>query len=250
MGALWYDTPADIAANSEMIFTMIGFPKDVEECYFGAEGIFRQLQKGSILVDMTTTKPSLAIRISEEAEKKEASFIDAPVSGGQVGAVNASLSIMIGGKKEVVDAVLPVLQVLGKNMVYQGKAGAGQHTKMCNQITIAGTMIGVCEGLIYGVKAGLDLNTMLGSIGKGAAACWTLDVLAPKIVNSDFAPGFSVDNFVKDLTIALEEAEAMKLSLPGLALVKQLYLSIQAMGKGSSGTQVLYLALKKLANMD
>jgi 3-hydroxyisobutyrate dehydrogenase len=250
MGAVWYDSPADIAANSEVIITMVGFPKDVEECYFGEQGIFKLIKKGSILIDMTTTKPSLAIGISEEAERKEASFIDAPVSGGQIGAINASLSIMIGGKKEVVDSTLPVLQVLGKNIVYQGKAGSGQHTKMCNQITIAGTMIGVCEGLIYGVKAGLDLNTMLGSIGKGAAACWTLDVLAPKIVNNDFAPGFSVDNFVKDLTIALEEAEAMKLSLPGLALVKQLYISIQAIGKGSSGTQVLYLALKRLANMD
>lgn len=250
MGAAWCDTPADIAANSEVIITMIGFPKDVEECYFGDQGIFRQIKKETILIDMTTTKPSLAVRISEEAEKAGAEFIDAPVSGGQVGAINASLSIMIGGKKEVVDSALPLFQVIGKNMVYQGKAGAGQHTKMCNQITIAGTMIGVCEGLIYGVKAGLDLNTMLESIAKGAAACWTLDVLAPKVVKGDFAPGFFVDHFVKDLTIALEEAEAMKLSLPGLALVKQLYVSIQAMGKGSSGTQVLYLALKRLANMD
>jgi 3-hydroxyisobutyrate dehydrogenase len=250
MGAGWYDTPADIAASSEVIVTMIGFPKDVEECYFGDRGIFKRIKKGTILIDMTTTKPSLAIKISEEAERVGAGFIDAPVSGGQVGAINASLSIMIGGKKEVVDSALPLFQAMGKNMVYQGEAGAGQHTKMCNQITIAGTMIGVCEGLIYGVRAGLDLNTMLESIAKGAAACWTLNVLAPKIVKGDFAPGFSVDNFVKDLTIALEEAEAMKLSLPGLALVKQLYLSIQAMGKGSSGTQVLYLALKRLANMD
>lgn len=250
MGAAWCDTPADIAANSEVIITMIGFPKDVEECYFGDQGIFKQIKKETILIDMTTTKPSLAVRISEEAEKAGAEFIDAPVSGGQVGAINAALSIMIGGKKEVVDSALPLFQVIGKNMVYQGKAGAGQHTKMCNQITIAGTMIGVCEGLIYGVKAGLDLNTMLESIAKGAAACWTLDVLAPKVVKGDFSPGFFVDHFVKDLTIALEEAEAMKLSLPGLALVKQLYVSIQAMGKGSSGTQVLYLALKRLANMD
>lgn len=250
MGATWYDTPADISANSDVIVTMIGFPKDVEECYFGNQGIFNQLKKGSILIDMTTTKPSLAIKIAEEAEKRGAASIDAPVSGGQVGAIDATLSIMVGGKKEVVDAALPLLQVVGKNIVYQGNAGAGQHTKMCNQITIAGTMIGVCEGLIYGVKAGLDLNTMLESISKGAAGCWTLNVLAPKVVKGDFAPGFFVDHFVKDLTIALEEAETMKLSLPGLALVKQLYLSIQAMGKGSSGTQVLYLALKKLANMD
>lgn len=250
MGATWFDTPSDIAANSDVIVTIIGFPKDVEECYFGEQGIFKKIRKRAILIDMTTTTPSLAVKISETAEKADAEFIDAPVSGGQVGAINATLSIMIGGKREVVDSVLPLLQVMGKNIVYQGRAGAGQHTKMCNQITIAGTMIGVCEGLIYGVKAGLDLNTMLESISKGAAACWTLDVLAPKVVKGDFAPGFSVDNFVKDLTIALQEAEAMKLSLPGLALVKQLYLSIQALGKGSSGTQVLYLALKRLANMD
>ncbi|MDQ3843122.1 MAG: NAD(P)-dependent oxidoreductase [Bacteroidota bacterium] len=250
MGCTWFDTPADIAANSDVVVTMIGFPKDVEECYFGAQGIFQSLKTGTILIDMTTTKPSLAVRISEEAAKVGAEFIDAPVSGGQVGAINGTLSIMIGGKKEVVDAVLPLFEAFGKNMVYQGKAGAGQHTKMCNQITIAGTLIGVCEGLIYGVKAGLDLNTMLESISKGAAGCWSLDVLAPKIVKNDFSPGFSVDNFVKDLSIALEEAEAMKLSLPGLALVKQLYITIQAMGKGSSGNQALYLALQKLSNMD
>jgi 3-hydroxyisobutyrate dehydrogenase len=250
IGASWHDTPADIAAKSEVIITMIGFPHDVEECYFGEQGIFKQINKGTILIDMTTTSPSLAVKISEAAKRVGAEFIDAPVSGGQVGAINGSLSIMIGGRKEVVDSVLPLFQVVGKNMVYQGKAGSGQHTKMCNQIIIAGTMIGVCEGLIYGVRAGLDLNTMLESISKGAAACWTVDVLAPKVVKGDFSPGFFVDHFVKDLTIALEEAEAMKLSLPGLALVKQLYLSIQAMGKGSSGTQVLYLALKRLANMD
>jgi 3-hydroxyisobutyrate dehydrogenase len=250
MGCKWFDTPQEIAANSDVVVTIIGFPKDVDECYFGEHGIFNGIRPGTILIDMTTTKPSIAIKISEAAGKVGAEFIDAPVSGGQVGAVNGTLSIMIGGKKEVVDSVLPLFEAFGKNMVYQGAAGAGQHTKMCNQITIAGTMIGVCEALIYGAKAGLNLNTMLESITKGAAGCWTLDVLAPKVVKGDFAPGFSVDNFVKDMTIALEEAEAMKLSLPGLALVKQLYISLQAAEKGSSGTQALYLALKKLSNMD
>ena len=247
MGATWYNTPADIAANSEVIFTMIGFPKDVEECYFGEQGIFKSIKQGTILIDMTTTKPSLAVKISEEAAKVGAEFNDAPVSGGQVGAINGTLSIMIGGKKEVVESVMPLFETFGKNMVYQGKAGAGQHTKMCNQITVAGTMIGVCEGLIYGAKAGLDLNVMLASVSKGAAACWTLDILAPKIVNGDYAATFTVDNFVKDLSIALEEAEVMQLSLPGLALVKQLYILLQAMGKGSFGTQSLYLALEKIA---
>lgn len=248
MGATWLDTPADIAADSEVIVTMIGFPKDVEEVYFGEQGIFKKLKQGTILIDMTTTKPSLAVKISEEAANVGVEFIDAPVSGGQVGAINGTLSIMIGGKKEVVDAVIPLFEVFGKNTVYQGKAGAGQHTKMCNQVTIAGTMIGVCEGLIYGAKAGLDLNVMLAAISKGAAACWTLDILAPKIVNGDYSPGFSVDNLVKDLSIALEEAEAMQLSLPGLSLVKQLYMSLQEMGKGSLGTQSLYLVLEKMAN--
>ena len=250
MGAVWMDSPADIAADSDVIITMIGFPKDVEEVYFGECGIFKRLKQGTILIDMTTTKPSLAVKISEEAVKGGAEFIDAPVSGGQVGAINGTLSIMIGGKKEVVDAVIPLFEVFGKNMVYQGKAGAGQHTKMCNQITVAGTMIGVCEALIYGAKAGLDLNVMLASISKGAAACWTLDVYAPKIVKGDYSPGFTVDNFVKDLSIALEEAEAMQLSLPGLSLVKQLYMSLQATGKGSLGTQSLYLVLEKLASGD
>jgi 3-hydroxyisobutyrate dehydrogenase len=244
MGATWFDTPADIAAHSEVIFTIIGFPKDVEECYFGPQGIFKSIKQGTILIDMTTTRPSLAVKIAEEATKIGAEFIDAPVSGGQVGAINGTLSIMIGGKKEVVESAMPLFETFGKNIIYQGKAGAGQHAKMCNQITVAGTMIGVCEGLIYGAKAGLDLNLMLASISKGAAACWTLDILAPKIVNGDYAATFTVDNFVKDLTIALEEAETMQLSLPGLSLAKQLYMSLQAAGKGSLGTQSLYLALE------
>ncbi len=250
MGCTWYDTPAGIAAHSAIVVTIIGFPKDVEDCYFGGQGIFAGIQPGTVLIDMTTTKPSLAIKISEQADKAGASFVDAPVSGGQVGAINGTLSIMIGGKKEVVDSIIPLFEAFGKNMVYQGAAGSGQHTKMCNQIVIAGTMIGVCEGLIYGYKAGLNLDDLLASITKGAAGCWTLDVLAPKVVKADYAPGFSIDNFVKDLTIALEEAEAMRLSLPGLALVKQLYLSLQAMGKGGNGTQALYLLLQKLANID
>lgn len=250
MGCTWFDTPAALTASADIVVTIIGFPKDVEECYFGADGIFTTLKPGMLLIDMTTTKPSLAVKIAEEAEKKGVEFVDAPVSGGQVGAVSGNLSIMIGGKKETVDSVIPLFEAFGKNMVYQGKAGSGQHTKMCNQITIAGTLIGVCEGLIYGKKAGLDLNKLLESISKGAAGCWSLDVLAPKIVKNDWSPGFSIDNFVKDLRIALEEAESMQMSLPGLALVKQLYLAVQAMGKGGAGNQGLYLAIEKLCNME
>jgi len=249
LGCTWYPTPGQLAANSDIVITIIGSPAEVEACYLGNEGILNEVLPGTILIDMTTTKPKLSIKISEQAALKQVEFIDAPVSGGQVGAINGTLSVMIGGKPAVVDSMRPLFEAFAKNIVHQGPAGAGQHTKMCNQITIAGTLIGVCEGLIYGVKAGLDLNTLLESISKGAAGCWSLDVLAPKIVKGDYSPGFSVDNFVKDLTIALEEADTFKLSLPGLALVKQLYISIQAMGKGSCGNQALYLALERLADI-
>ncbi len=249
-GCDWYDTPAAIAENCDVIFTIVGYPKDVEEVYFGEQGVMQTLKKDAVVIDMTTTLPGLAVKIDQAAREKEAWAVDAPVSGGEVGAINGALSVMIGGDEEIVNKVMPIMDVFSKNMVYQGKAGSGQHTKMCNQITIAGTMIGVCECLIYGHKAGLDLETVLSSIGKGAAACWTLDVLAPKIVHGDFEPGFMVEHFIKDLGIALEEAELMNLSLPGLALAKQLYLSVMAMGKGTKGTQALYLAIEKLSGMD
>jgi 3-hydroxyisobutyrate dehydrogenase len=173
--------------------------------------------------------------------------VDAPVSGGDVGARNATLSIMIGGDREVVEAVRPVLETMGKNLVHQGPPGSGQHTKMCNQIVIAGTMIGVCESLLYGFKAGLDLATMLGSIQGGAAKCWSLDNLAPRVLRRDFAPGFFVEHFIKDMGIALNESARMGLSLPGLALVHQLYLAVRAQGHGKAGTQALMLALEQMS---
>jgi len=249
-GCDWHDTPAAIAENCEVIFTIVGYPRDVEEVYFGDEGIMKTLKKDAVVIDMTTTLPGLAVRIDNAARDIGARAVDAPVSGGEIGAINGALSVMIGGDEEVVTKVMPIMDVFSKNMVYQGKAGSGQHTKMCNQITVAGTIIGVCESLIYGHKAGLDLETVLSSISKGAAACWTLDVLAPKIVHGDFEPGFMVEHFIKDLGIALEEAELMNLSLPGIALVKQLYLSVMAMGKGTKGTQALYLALEKMSGID
>ena len=249
-GCTWYDTPAAVAENCDVIFTIVGFPRDVEEIYFGDDGILQTLQQDAVVIDMTTTLPALAVRIDEAAREKGAWAVDAPVSGGEVGAINGALSVMIGGDENIVNQVMPIMENFSKSMVYQGKAGSGQHTKMCNQITIAGTMIGVCECLIYGHKAGLDLETVLSSISGGAAACWTLDVLAPKIVHGDFEPGFMVEHFIKDLGIALQEAEQMKLSLPGLALAKQLYLSVMAMGKGNKGTQALYLALEKMSAMD
>ncbi len=248
-GAIWCDSIKNLTQNSDIVFTIIGYPKDVEEVYFGVDGIMAGLKPGQILVDMTTTKPSLAVEIAEKANAKNAFFLDAPVSGGELGAINGKLSVMMGGDEAALETILPIIDYFSANVVYQGKAGSGQHTKMCNQITIAGTMIGVCESLIYGKKAGLDLHTMLSSISKGAAGCWTLDVLAPKVADQDFAPGFMVEHFVKDMGIALEEAAKMQLSLPGLALAKQLYQSVQALGKGREGTQALYLALEKMSGL-
>jgi len=249
-GAAWAGTPRAVAEQSDVIFTIVGFPNDVEEVYFGENGILNGVKEGSILVDMTTTKPSLAEKIYEAAKKKGVSSIDAPVSGGDVGAKNGTLSIMVGGDKESVDAIMSLFEVMGKNIIYEGKAGSGQHTKMCNQITIAGTMIGVCECLLYAYKAGLDLKMMLQAISGGAAGCWTLDNLAPRIVNRNFEPGFYVEHFVKDMEIALEEARHMNLSMPGLALVHQLYKALEAQGHGKKGTQGLMLALERMSNME
>ena len=248
-GIAWADNPGAVAAQSDVIFTIVGFPKDVREVYFGDDGIIGAAKEGSILIDMTTTEPSLAEEIYQSARAKGIQSIDAPVSGGDVGAKNAALSIMVGGDKAAVDHVMPLFELMGKSIIYQGKAGSGQHTKMCNQITITGTMIGVCEALLYGQRAGLDLTTMLSSISGGAAGCWTLNNLAPRIVNRNFDPGFYVEHFIKDMSIALKESEAMGLSLPGLALVKQLYLAVQAQGHGKMGTHALTLALEKMSGM-
>ena len=245
-GAIWCETPAEVARQSNVIFTIVGFPHDVREVYFSETGILQSANAGSILVDMTTTMPSLAIEIYSAANEKGITTIDAPVSGGDVGAKNGTLSIMIGGDKEDVTTLMPLFEIMGQNIVYEGKAGSGQHTKMCNQITIAGTMIGVCEALLYGHKAGLDLNAMLSAISGGAAGCWTLSNLAPRIVKRNFDPGFYVEHFVKDMEIALTEAKNMNLALPGLALVHQLYKAVEAQGNGRLGTHALSLALEKL----
>jgi 3-hydroxyisobutyrate dehydrogenase len=245
-GLQWTDSAGEVAAQADVIFTIVGFPDDVREVYLSPGGIVDQAREGSILVDMTTTEPSLAVEIYQAGQNKGVQSIDAPVSGGDVGAKNAALSIMVGGDTEAVNQVMPLFELMGKNIVHQGPAGSGQHTKMCNQITIAGTMIGVCEALLYGHKAGLDLTTMLSSISGGAAGCWTLNNLAPRIVNRNFDPGFYVEHFIKDMGIALKESEAMGLSLPGLALVKQMYLAVQAQGHGKLGTHALTLALEKM----
>ena len=248
-GATWAGSPAEVAESSDIIFTIVGFPEDVRQVYLGENGILTTAKSGSIVVDMTTTEPSLAIEIHQAARAKGVSSIDAPVSGGDVGAREARLAIMIGGDQEAVDAIHPLFEAMGQNIVYQGEAGSGQHTKMCNQITISGTMIGVCEALLYGAKAGLDLEIVLSTISKGAAGCWSLDNLAPRVLKRNFDPGFFVEHFIKDMGIALDEAKRMGISLPGLSLVHQLYLATQAQGHGRLGTHALMLALEKLSGV-
>ena len=196
---------------------MVGFPADVRDVYFSEAGVIAGTRAGSVLVDMTTTEPSLAIEIAQAAATRQAQALDAPVSGGDIGARNATLSIMAGGDAAALARVRPLLEAMGKTIVHEGGPGSGQHTKMCNQIVIAGTMIGVCESLLYGARAGLDLNTMLQSIRGGAAGCWTLENLAPRVLNGNFDPGFMVEHFIKDMGIALDEAARMKVALPGLA---------------------------------
>src|SRR5690242_20113337 len=246
-GASWGATPKEVAANSDVVFAIVGFPKDVREVFLGTDGALAGAKAGSVLVDMTTSEPSLAVEIYEAAKKKGVHSVDAPVSGGDVGAKEARLSIMIGGDKEVVDALQPCWEAMGKTIVYQGPAGAGQHTKMVNQTLIASGMVGVCEALLYGYKAGLDLETVLQSVGGGAAASWSLNNLGPRIMDRNFEPGFFVEHFIKDMGIALEEAKRMNLALPGLALANQLYIALQAQGYGKKGTQALMLALEQLS---
>ncbi|GKV55763.1 putative oxidoreductase YkwC [Sporosarcina sp. NCCP-2222] len=241
-GAKWVSSPREAAVEADMVFTMVGYPHDVEEVYFSDNGVFAGASKGQIFIDMTTSSPTLAIKIAKEAEKLGMHAMDAPVSGGDVGARNGTLSIMCGGDKETFVSALPVLEIFGAQIVYQGKAGAGQHAKMCNQIAIATNMIGVCESLAYGKKAGLDLDTVLESISSGAAGSWSLSNLAPRMLSGNFEPGFYIKHFQKDMDIALQEAEAMNLRLPGLSLAREMYDDLVAEGYGSKGTQALYLA--------
>jgi 3-hydroxyisobutyrate dehydrogenase len=248
-GATWADSPRVLAERSDVVFAIVGFPKDVREVFLGAQGALAGSQAGMALVDMTTSEPSLAREIYDAAKAKGVASVDAPVSGGDVGARNAALSIMVGGDAEAVEAVRPLLECMGKTIVHQGPAGAGQHTKMVNQILIATNMIGVCEALLYGHKAGLDLNTVLQSVGGGAAASWSLNNLGPRIIDRNFEPGFFVEHFIKDMGIALDEAKRMGLALPGLALANQLYLAVQAQGWGRKGTHALMLALEQLSNV-
>ncbi|MHC1693462.1 MAG: NAD(P)-dependent oxidoreductase [Sphaerochaetaceae bacterium] len=246
-GACEASSPAEVAQRADIVFSIVGYPKDVEEVYFGKEGVFAGASAGKIFVDMTTTKPSLAVQINARAKELGCDSIDAPVSGGDIGAREARLSIMAGGDRHVFDSILPFFSAMGKTIALQGGPGSGQHTKMCNQIVIAGTMVGVCESLLYARKAGLDVPEMVRTISKGAAGCWTLDNLAPRVLKNDYNPGFLIDHFVKDMGIALEESQHMGVFLPGLALVRQLYIAMQGAGQGNLGTQALILALDRIS---
>ena len=245
-GARWFASPAELAGQSDVVFTMVGTPDEVRDVYFGDAGIMSGLNAGVVLVDMSTTAPSLSLEIAEKAKQLNAYAIDAPVSGGDVGAKNASLSIMVGGEQSVVDEIMPLFKCLGQSINYMGAAGSGQQAKLCNQMVVAGTMIGVCEALLYAKQSGLDLNQLITAIQPGAAGCWTLDNLAPRILKGDDAPGFMVDHFIKDLGIAVKEAEALQLGLPGLLLAHQLYLETQKIGHGKSGTQALIHAIESI----
>jgi 3-hydroxyisobutyrate dehydrogenase len=249
-GAQWADTPKAVAEASDVVFSIVGFPADVRSVMLGADGALAGSKSGNILVDMTTSEPSLAVEIAEAAKQKGVQSVDAPVSGGDIGAREARLSIMIGGDKPVVDALKPCWEAMGKTIVHQGGPGAGQHTKMVNQILIATNMIGVCEALLYGYKAGLDLNVVMQSVGPGAAGSWSLANLGPRIINNNFDPGFFVEHFIKDMGIALDESKRMGLCMPGLALAHQLYISLKAQGHGRDGTHALELALAKMAGID
>jgi 3-hydroxyisobutyrate dehydrogenase len=249
-GARWAETPRAVAEASDVVFSIVGFPADVRSVTLGADGALAGSRAGSTLVDMTTSEPSLAVEIAHAAKKAGVHAVDAPVSGGDIGAREARLSIMIGGEKEVVDALQPCWQAMGKTIVHQGGAGAGQHTKMVNQILVAASMVGVSEALLYGYRAGLDLNTVLQSVASGAAGSWSLSNLGPRIIDGNFAPGFMVEHFIKDMGIALAEAKRMKISLPGLALANQLYVALAAQGHGRDGTHALELALASMAGFD
>lgn len=249
-GAAWAASPAEVAAASDAVFSIVGYPADVRAVILGEDGVLAGAAPGAVVVDMTTSEPALAEEIYATAKAKGVEAVDAPVSGGDVGARNGTLSIMVGGDEAPVERIRPILETMGQSIVRQGGPGAGQHTKMVNQVLIATGMIGVCEALLYGYRAGLDLERVLESVSGGAAGSWSLTNYGPRMLTGDFAPGFIVDHFVKDMGIALAEAKRARLSLPGLALAEQLYVALQAQGHGRKGTHSLILALASLSQVD
>ena len=249
-GATLVDSPKQVAERSDVVFTIVGFPSDVEEVILGDDGVLSGSAEGTTIVDMTTSKPSLAERIAHVAASRGVASVDAPVSGGDTGARNGTLSIMVGGLEDDFNRLQPLFQLMGSTVVHQGGPGRGQHTKMVNQTLIASGMIAVCEALLYATRAGLDLNTVLQSVSSGAAGSWSLSNMAPRMIGGDFDPGFFVEHFIKDMRIALDEAAAMNLSLPGLALAQQLYQAVVAQGHAKDGTQALILAMAELNKID
>lgn len=249
-GAAWADTPREVAEQSDVVFTIVGYPADVRQVVLGDDGVLAGAAPGSVLVDMTTSEPALAVEIAELAAKQQVTSIDAPVSGGDIGARNGKLSIMIGGDEQTVADLQPLWELMGGAIVRQGGPGAGQHTKMVNQTLVAGQMISVCESMLYAVRAGLDPETVLQSVSSGAAGSWSLSNLGPRMIAGDFAPGFYIEHFLKDMRIALDEARRMNLSLPGLALCDQLYRAAAAQGHAKDGTHALLLALAELSGVE
>lgn len=245
-GAQWCDTVAECAADVDAVITIVGFPKDVREVYLGDCGIVASASEGTCLIDMTTSEPALAVEINDAALKKEMFSIDAPVSGGDVGARNGTLSIMCGGESHVFNAAKPLFDVMGGTVVLQGGPGSGQHTKMCNQIAIASNMIGVMEALLYARNSGLDPMIVLQSIGSGAAGSWSLSNLYPRVVEGDFDPGFYIIHFIKDMEIAVKEAASMGLQLPGLNMALEFYRELEREGDGLLGTQAIYKILDRM----
>ena len=241
-GAQACDSPGSVAEMCDIIFAIVGFPKDVETVFLGSNGIVEKAKPGSIIVDMTTSTPDLAKKIASVAIKKGLHSLDAPVSGGDVGAKSGMLSIMVGGKKEIFNRVLPLFELMGSNVVYQGSAGSGQHTKMANQIGIASSMLAMCESLTYAKAAGLDQKTVLKSISSGAAGSWSLTNLAPRILRDDYEPGFFVRHFIKDMQIAIDSSEAMGIPIPGLKVAKAKFDQIADQGLDNKGTQAVIKA--------
>jgi 3-hydroxyisobutyrate dehydrogenase len=246
-GAHWCDSPAEVGAAAEVVVLMLGYPDDVRETVLGDGALLESMRAGSLLVDMTTSVPTLAVEIAEAAAGREVSALDAPVSGGDVGARNAALVIMVGGDEDAFERARPLFDVLGRVATLQGGPGSGQHTKMMNQIAIASGMIGVCEALLYAHRAGLDVERALDTIKDGAAGSWSLSNYGPRLLRGDLEPGFKIEHFLKDLGIALLEARRMNLSLPGTALAEQLYVAAESHGLGTKGTQALAVALSELS---
>ena len=246
-GAGWADTPAGVAEGADVVFSMVGYPADVRDVLLGADGALSTARPGAVVVDMTTSDPALAVEVASAAADRDVHALDAPVSGGDLGARNGTLSIMVGGPADVLESVRPLLSHLGTTLVHQGGHGAGQRTKLVNQVLVAGNMVAVSEALVYAHRSGLDVSQVLASVTNGAAGSWALSNLAPRVVAGDFAPGFMVDHLVKDLGLALAEAERAGLTLPGLALAHELYQALQAQGRGRDGTQSLVHAIESLS---